>query len=209
MKRGYTVEQYLEMHDRIREIMPDCAVSSDFIVGHPGETEAEFEKSIDLVRRCRFKNSFIFKYSPRPGTKAFEHYPDDIPEDVKRRRNNALLAIQNEISEEDNAPLSAAKSKCWSRGRAKRPANSDAEPAPNGPIQLVGRSTCDRIVVFDGNPRLAGTLAQIAVSRLHGHDADRLDRHARAAARLGFAVADPGLGLTHPAGSGVMSTSSM
>ncbi len=103
MKRGYTVEQYLEMHDRIREIMPDCAVSSDFIVGHPGETEAEFEKSIDLVRRCRFKNSFIFKYSPRPGTKAFEHYADDIPEDVKRRRNNALLAIQNEISEEDNA----------------------------------------------------------------------------------------------------------
>src|ERR1700693_5480534 len=63
MKRGYTVAEYLEMHDRIRDVMPDCAVSSDFIVGHPGETETEFEKSIALVLRCRFKNSFIFKYS--------------------------------------------------------------------------------------------------------------------------------------------------
>ena len=164
MKRGYTVEQYLEMHDRVREIMPDCAVSSDFIVGHPGETEAEFEKSIDLVRRCRFKNSFIFKYSPRPGTKAFENCADDVPEDVKRRRNNVLLDIQNEISEEDNATFIGREVEVLVEGPSKTALKqSDTELAANGPIQLVGRSSCDRIVVFDGNPRLAGTLAQIAV----------------------------------------------
>jgi tRNA-2-methylthio-N6-dimethylallyladenosine synthase len=164
MKRGYTVAQYLEMHDRIREIMPDCAVSSDFIVGHPGETESEFQKSIDLVRRCRFKNSFIFKYSPRPGTKAFERYPDDIAEDVKRRRNNELLAIQNEISEEDNATFIGREVEVLVEGPSKAARkHSDSESGSNGPIQLVGRSTCDRIVVFDGNPRLAGTLARIAI----------------------------------------------
>ncbi|HEX4069689.1 MAG TPA: tRNA (N6-isopentenyl adenosine(37)-C2)-methylthiotransferase MiaB [Planctomycetaceae bacterium] len=164
MKRGYTVEQYLEMHDRVREIMPDCAVSSDFIVGHPGETEAEFEKSIDLVRRCRFKNSFIFKYSPRPGTKAFENCADDVPEDVKRRRNNVLLDIQNEISEEDNATFIGREVEVLVEGPSKTALKqSETELPANGPIQLVGRSSCDRIVVFDGNPRLAGTLAQIAV----------------------------------------------
>jgi tRNA-2-methylthio-N6-dimethylallyladenosine synthase len=164
MKRGYTVAQYLEMHDRIREVMPDCAVSSDFIVGHPGETEAEFEKSIDLIRRCRFKNSFIFKYSPRPGTKAFERFPDDIPEDVKRRRNNELLAIQNEISDEDNASFIGREVEVLVEGPSKVARKQAAsESTASGPIQLVGRSTCDRIVVFDGNPRLAGSLARISV----------------------------------------------
>ncbi len=163
MKRGYTVEQYLEMHDRIREVMPDCAVSSDFIVGHPGESETEFEKSIDLVRRCRFKNSFIFKYSPRPGTKAFDNCPDDIPEDVKRRRNNLLLDIQNEISEEDNAAFIGREVEVLAEGPSKASRKAEEQAPANGPIQLVGRTPCDRIVVFDGNPRLAGTLARIAV----------------------------------------------
>src|SRR5690606_9325787 len=102
MKRGYTVEQYREMMHRIWEIVPGCSVSSDYIVGHPGETEESFQKSIETIQEFRFKNSFIFKYSPRPGTKAFERLPDDVPEEVKRRRNNELLAVQNAISEEDN-----------------------------------------------------------------------------------------------------------
>ena len=174
MKRGYTVEQYLEMHDRIREVVPNCGISSDFIVGHPGETEIEFEKSIDVVRRCRFKNSFIFKYSPRPGTKAFEIHPDEIPEETKRRRNNALLDIQNEISEEDNAGFVGREVEILVEGpskstRKKSDADSptggpmSASPMSSGPMQLVGRTTCDRIVVFDGNPRLAGSLAHVAI----------------------------------------------
>ena len=85
--------------------MPDAAVTSDFIVGFCGETDEDFEQTVELVRESRFKNSFIFKYSERPGTKGAELYPDDVPEDVKRRRNNELLAIQNAISEEDNQPF--------------------------------------------------------------------------------------------------------
>ena len=102
MKRGYTVEDYREMLARTREWIPDVAVSSDFIVGFCGETEDEFQLTMDLVRESRFKNSFIFKYSERPGTKGAELYADDVPDEVKRRRNNELLALQNQISEEDN-----------------------------------------------------------------------------------------------------------
>ena len=92
MKRGYTVEDYREMLARIRETVPDAAVTSDFIVGFCGETDDDFQQTVDLVRECRFKNSFIFKYSERPGTKGAELYADDVPDEVKRRRNNELLA---------------------------------------------------------------------------------------------------------------------
>ena len=102
MKRGYTVEEYREMLARTREWIPGVAVTSDFIVGFCGETDDDFQQTVDLVRESRFKNSFIFKYSERPGTKGAELYADDVPDDVKRRRNNELLALQNEISEEDN-----------------------------------------------------------------------------------------------------------
>ncbi len=105
MKRLYTVALYDEMLARIRETVPERAVSSDFIVGFCGETEASFEKTMRLVERSRFKNSYIFKYSPRQGTKADDLYPDDVPEEVKKRRNNELLALQNAISLEDNRRL--------------------------------------------------------------------------------------------------------
>ncbi|MCD4728455.1 MAG: tRNA (N6-isopentenyl adenosine(37)-C2)-methylthiotransferase MiaB, partial [Pirellulales bacterium] len=104
MKRGYGAATYREMLDRIRETVPNAAVTSDFIVGFCGETEEDFRQTVELVRDARFKNSFIFKYSPRPETKAAELYADDVPEAVKRRRNNELLAIQNAISLEGNQP---------------------------------------------------------------------------------------------------------
>ena len=105
MKRGYTVEFYREMLAHVHEMLPHIAVTSDFIVGFCGETEDDFRQTAELVRDARFKNSFIFKYSGRPGTKADELYVDDVPEATKRRRNNELLAIQNAISLEDNQPL--------------------------------------------------------------------------------------------------------
>jgi tRNA-2-methylthio-N6-dimethylallyladenosine synthase len=163
MKRGYTVAEYREMMSRIRESVPDCAVSSDFIVGHPGETEASFELSMDLVRECRFKNSFIFKYSPRPGTKAHELYEDEIPDDVKRRRNNLLLDLQNEISEEDNAAFIGRSVEVLVEGPSKAAVKAD-DDASRIAKQLVGRTRCDRIVVFEGNPRLAGSLTEVAIS---------------------------------------------
>ena len=105
MKRGYTAAFYREMLARIRALIPHPAVTSDFIVGFCGETEADFQQTVDLVRDARFKNSFIFKYSGRPGTTAARRYPDDVPEEIKRRRNNELLAVQDAICLEDNLPL--------------------------------------------------------------------------------------------------------
>ena len=105
MKRGYTVEEYREMMGLISETIPGAAVSSDFIVGFCGETDQDFEQTVSAVEEFRFKNSFIFKYSERPGTKAAGHMPDDVPYDVKQYRNNHLLAIQNAISEEGHQAL--------------------------------------------------------------------------------------------------------
>ena len=106
MRRGYTVEQYREMMHLIWDTLPDAAVSSDFIVGFSGETDEEFQTCIDSIREFRFKNSFIFKYSEREGTKAATTLIDDVPYKVKQERNNALLAVQNEVSEAENIKLS-------------------------------------------------------------------------------------------------------
>ncbi len=118
---------------------------------------------MDLVRESRFKNSFIFKYSERPGTKGAELYADDVPDEVKRRRNNELLALQNEISEEDNHAFLGREVRCWSRARASRPSGRPPtwrqaarlsvrrRAACGHTLQLTGRTHCDRIVVFDGN----------------------------------------------------------
>jgi tRNA-2-methylthio-N6-dimethylallyladenosine synthase len=165
MKRGYTIEEYREMYQRIRETIPDCSISSDFIVGHPGESEESFEKSLDFIRECRFKNSFIFKYSPRPGTKAWEMLADDIPEEEKRRRNNVMLALQNEISEEDNATFIGRHVEILVEGPSKtaQKAARNGTSVESGPLQLSGRTACDRITVFDGNPRLAGSITRVAV----------------------------------------------
>jgi tRNA-2-methylthio-N6-dimethylallyladenosine synthase len=160
MKRLYTVTLYDEMMARIRETIPNVAISSDFIVGFCGETEDSFQKSVDLVQRSRFKNSFIFKYSPRQGTKAHELFNDDVPEEVKKRRNNDLLAEQTRISLEDNRPLIGRKFEVLVEGRSKASAGTDGA---SGPIQLTGRTMCDRIVVFDGNERLIGQTIPVAI----------------------------------------------
>ncbi|MFO0857872.1 MAG: MiaB/RimO family radical SAM methylthiotransferase [Phycisphaerales bacterium] len=106
MNRGYTVEEYDEFLDRARAMLDEpekgrpLMLSGDFIVGFPGETDEDYELTKRLVERARYKNAFIFKYSPRPGTIAFDKLADDVPEAVKRARNNELLALQNKISHE-------------------------------------------------------------------------------------------------------------
>ena len=165
MKRGYTIADYREMMERITRIVPGCAVSSDFIVGFCGETEEAFQKSMDLIREFRFKNSFIFKYSARPGTKADDMFEDDIPDEVKRRRNNEMLDLQNSISEEDNAEFIGREVEVLVEGpsRSAQKAAERGDDTNKLAEQLVGRTDCDRIVVFDGNPRLAGSMAQISI----------------------------------------------
>jgi tRNA-2-methylthio-N6-dimethylallyladenosine synthase len=98
MTRHYTAAHYREMTNRIYSIIPNATMTSDFIVGFCGETDEDFEQTVELVKYCRFRNSFIFKYSERAGTKAAELYADDVPEDVKKYRNNRLLEVQIDIS---------------------------------------------------------------------------------------------------------------
>jgi tRNA-2-methylthio-N6-dimethylallyladenosine synthase len=219
MNRGYTAEYYREMLARIREMVPGAAITSDFIVGFCGETEEEFLETAALVRDARFKNSFVFKYSGRPGTKAAELYEDDVPEVVKRRRNNDLLAIQNAICLEDNQPFLGRTVEILVEGPSKvakkrrdvsplplgegqgvrasdatenancklqiancnlsatnpqspitEPYAGSPHPSPlpkgEGTTQLVGRTTCDRIVVFDGPPHRTGRLLSVVIERV-------------------------------------------
>ena len=98
MNRGYTVGEYLDFTDRAFEMLPDLSLAGDFIVGFPTESDEDFEATCALVRRLPFKNNFIFKYSPRPGTTAFDRIKDDVPDAVKRFRNNHLLALQTDVS---------------------------------------------------------------------------------------------------------------
>lgn len=161
MKRGYTVEDYREMMGRIRQFIPDASVSSDFIVGFCGETEEDFELTMELVRECRFKNSFIFKYSERPGTKGAELFADDVPEEIKQRRNNELLAIQDAISDEDNQRFLGQSVQVLVEGPSKLARRRHAEDQQS--LQLTGRTPCDRIVVFDGNQRQIGQTLPITI----------------------------------------------
>ena len=160
MKRGYTVEDYREMFGRIRSTLPKAAVSSDFIVGFCGETEEAHQKSLDLIRECRFKTSFIFQYSVRPGTTGARLYADDVPDDVKRRRNHELLALQDVISEEDNQAFIGQTVEVLVEGPSKL---AQKQVEDGGSLQLVGRTPCDRIVVFEGTRRQIGRILPIAI----------------------------------------------
>lgn len=181
MNRGYTAQAYLDFIDRARAMMPDVSIASDFIVGFPTETDEDFAKTVDLVRHCRFKNSFIFKYSPRPGTTAIDRFEDDVPEDVKRRRNNELLAVQQEASAENNRRMIGRTVEVLVEGQSKlaskpaypssgaggvellweRRGSRGAEPAP---VQMVGRTRGDQVVVFDGDGSLKGALLDVTIT---------------------------------------------
>jgi tRNA-2-methylthio-N6-dimethylallyladenosine synthase len=190
MKRLYTVEYYRDMLARCRALVPGVAISSDFIVGFSGETEASFQRTCDLVHTGGFKNSFIFKYSNRPGTKGHELYRDDIPEDVKKRRNNDLLAIQSAVSLADHRRHVGQTEEILVEGPSK---TALKQAAPSGSImQLTGRTRTDHIVVFDGPERLIGRATQVHIEAataltLFGKVAE----HARTeAGRIGLPLCD-------------------
>lgn len=159
MKRLYTAGYYRDMLARCRERVPGVAISSDFIVGFCGETEESFQKTCDMVRDGGFKNSFIFKYSARPGTKADDLFPDDVPEETKKRRNNDLLAIQNENSLADHRRRVGDTVDVLVEG----PSKAALKHPTTGPRQLTGHSHTDHIVVFDGNERLIGQMVRVKI----------------------------------------------
>ena len=163
MNRHYTAARYLEMLDKARTIVPDIAIAGDFIVGFPGETDADFEATVDLVKKARYKNCFIFKYSPRPDTIADKRLQDNVLLDVKKSRNTELLSILEKIRGELSAEYLDKQVTVLVEGLSKKPHLNSAQS--NGNPQLIGRTATDYIVVFNGPPSLAGQFAEIKITK--------------------------------------------
>jgi len=180
MRRQYTVEQYVDLVERARAYVPGLTLATDFIVGFSGETEADHKTTLALIERCRFKNIFVFKYSERPGTVADKRMEDDVPDEVKRRRNHELLAAQEEISTAFNQSLVGSTVEVLVEGYSKAALKAqEAEQTRGEEVgwrrsdQLVGRTRRDQIVVFNGQPEHIGRFADISISAvtaltLHG-----------------------------------------
>ncbi|MDO4955749.1 MAG: tRNA (N6-isopentenyl adenosine(37)-C2)-methylthiotransferase MiaB [Bacteroidales bacterium] len=138
MNRKYTREWYLERVAAIRRIIPDCGLSTDLFSGYCSETEEDHQMSLSLMRECAYDSAFMFKYSERPGTYASKHLPDDIAEEVKVRRLNELIALQNELSAESNQRCVGREYEILVEGFSKRSRE-----------QLYGRTEQNKVVVFD------------------------------------------------------------
>jgi tRNA-2-methylthio-N6-dimethylallyladenosine synthase len=143
MNRGYTRERYLALVAEIRDAVPDMAFSTDLIVGFPGETEADFAATLEVVERVGYDNVFVFRYSPRPGTPAAS-MPDQVPDDVKAGRNSRLLELVNRVTAERNRRLAGRTLEVLVDGTSKKNAG-----------ELSGRTRCNRVVNFDGQGRVA------------------------------------------------------
>jgi tRNA-2-methylthio-N6-dimethylallyladenosine synthase len=162
MNRHYTAGQYLELLDRARNAVADIALAGDFIVGFPGETDEDFQATVDLVRKAQYRNCFVFKYSPRPGTTADRRLQDTVPDEVKQQRNVALLAVQEEISEALSRAFIEQTVQVLVEGPSKKAHVNPADEANNP--QLVGRTSGDHIVVFNGPVSLAGRFANVRIT---------------------------------------------
>jgi len=163
MNRNYTACQYLEMLDRARNVVPDIAISGDFMVGFPGETEEDFQKTVSLVEKARYKNCFVFKYSPRPGTTAEKELQDTVSTEVKKRRNTELLAVQEKISDELSKQFLGKTVEVLVEGLSKKPHLNPSEKKSYP--QLVGRTATDWIVVFNGPVKLAGEFRKVKITK--------------------------------------------
>lgn len=153
MNRGYTRERYLEIVSRLRQVCPDIRLSSDVIVGFPGETEENFLATMSLLEEVRYVEIYSFIYSPRSGTAAAE-ISDDTPAQVKQERFNQMLTMQQEISRQTWEADVGTVQEVLVEGESKM-----------GEGQLFGRSTWNRIVNFSGPPELAGRLVSVMITK--------------------------------------------
>jgi tRNA-2-methylthio-N6-dimethylallyladenosine synthase len=153
MRRRHTREEYLELVARVREAMPDVALSTDMIVGFPGETDADFEQTLSLVASVRYHSMFSFKYSPRPNTLALKRLPDDVEDEGKTRRIVALQALQKEIQGELYAQSVGRIERVLVDARSRR---RDWE--------LSGRTSGNTVVNFSGPPEWIGQLVPVRIT---------------------------------------------
>ena len=163
MNRRYTADWYLGLLDKARSAVPDIAIAGDLIVGFPGETDDDFRATVELVEKARYRNCFVFKYSPRPGTTAEKRLEDTVGAEVKQARNVELLAVQEKISEELSGYFLGKSVKVLVEGPSKKPHLNAAENDDNP--QLVGRTATDHIVVFNAPATLAGQFAKVKITK--------------------------------------------
>jgi len=160
MKRGYTSLEYKSIIRRLREVRPEIAVSSDFIVGFPGETEADFEATMKLINDIGYDNSFSFIFSPRPGTPA-ANLQDDTPHEVKLKRLQRLQAAIAENTKRYSERMAGTVQRILVEGPSKK--NAD---------ELQGRTENNRVVNFDGGPnhaRLIGQMINVRITESHAY----------------------------------------
>ena len=153
MNRKYTREWYLDRIDAIRRYMPDCAITTDLIAGFAGETEEEHQDTLSLMREVGYDFAYMFKYSERPGTFAQRNLGDDVPDEVKSRRLQEIIALQNELGLESY----------------RRDVGKEFEVLVEGPsrrseAQLCGRTSQNKMVVFDNNGNRAGDYVRVRIT---------------------------------------------
>ena len=153
MNRKYTRGWYMDRVAAIRRIVPDCGLSTDIFAGYCSETEEDHQLSLSLMRECGYDSAFMFKYSERPGTYASRHLPDDVSEEVKIRRLNELIALQNELSAESNAKCVGKEYEILVEGVSKRSRE-----------QLFGRTEQNKVVVFDRGTHHPGEYVRVRIT---------------------------------------------
>lgn len=153
MNRKYTREWYLGRVDAIRRIIPDCGLSTDIFVGYHSETDEDHQLSLSLMREVRYDSAFMFKYSERPGTYASKHLPDDVPEAVKLRRLNELIALQTEISAQQNKKDEGKQFDVLLEGFSKR-----------SRAQLMGRTEQNKAVVIPKGTHHIGQTVRVLIT---------------------------------------------
>ncbi len=156
MHRAYTAEKYLDLVRRIRHAREGIAMTTDIIVGFPGETEEDYKQTRDLVEEIQFDNAFVFRYSPRRDTPAAE-MPDQIDEHTKEQRNQDLLRVVNESTRRSGQRLVGRSVEVLCEG-----------PSKTNPARLMGRTRTNKIVVFEGSEKLIGEIVDVRVQRATG-----------------------------------------
>jgi len=157
MKRGHTVLEYKQKIRRLREKRPDISLSSDFIVGFPGETEQDFEQTLQLIEELHFDQSFSFIFSPRPGTPAAT-LPDELPLSVKKERLRKLQDLIKSQADRISNGMKNSVQRILVEGPSKKNAR-----------QLAGRTENNRVVNFDGHPGLVGQFVDVVITEVLNH----------------------------------------
>jgi tRNA-2-methylthio-N6-dimethylallyladenosine synthase len=157
MNRRYTQEAYADKVAKLRQACPGICLTTDLIVGFPGETERDFQATLDLMREAGFEAAFSFKYSPRPNTRAAA-LPDQVPEAIKAERLSRLQAVQDELTQASHQRLVGQVREVLVEGRSKRSGD-----------QLSGRLRTNQVVNFTGSPDLVGSLVMVEITEAHPH----------------------------------------